>query len=284
MQRVLILGADGLLGTSISRAFREPDFEIFSTVREKKTLPEHSSSLYFSLDQSIERLINEINPSIVINCIANKSHARLFSRDFSKQIITNSQFPHQINRLSQKLGFFFFHFSSDVVFPGIKPQYSERDLPLPLTAYGVSKLFGEFSSDNSLVLRFSAVASQANENHKKNHLSGRILTAPRHGRLEGNIRRNWNGLTMELIAETILKLSRANFPIHGLRHFYSREAISQYELIQLLANRFNRHDLVITPKMRIRAGSILKSAYEDEHEYLWSLLGFKKVPSIRELI
>ena len=59
---------------------------------------------------------------------------------------------------------------------------------------------------------------------------------------------------------------------------------TQYELIQLLANRFNRHDLVITPKMRIRAGSILKSAYEDEHEYLWSLLGFKKVPSIRELI
>ena len=69
MNRVLILGKDGMLGTMVSSYLTSlKDYEIYLTSRKDEDIDENVRKFDVSRD-SLEGLVNDINPDFLINCI-----------------------------------------------------------------------------------------------------------------------------------------------------------------------------------------------------------------------
>ena len=69
MNRVLILGKDGMLGTMVSRYLKSlKEYEIYLTSRKDEDIDENVRKFDVSRD-SLEGLVNDINPEFLINCI-----------------------------------------------------------------------------------------------------------------------------------------------------------------------------------------------------------------------
>lgn len=131
--RVLVIGANGQLGTEILKTFEEKtiiplshkDIEIADYVQSKKTIEKHKPEI----------LINTAAYHNVPECEKNPEMA------FS----TNSIGVKNLADICQDNQIKLVHISTDYVFDGKKnTPYTEEDIPHPLNAYAISKLAGEF--------------------------------------------------------------------------------------------------------------------------------------------
>ncbi len=131
MDHVLILGARGTLGQQLARLYpaatnwdREDvdvlDFPAFR--RTVLALPE--------------------TPQAIINCVAFNDVDGAEDRPEAADAL-NADFPGRLAGLCHELGVPIVHFSTNYVFDGVRGEYTENDLPSPLSAYARSKAAGE---------------------------------------------------------------------------------------------------------------------------------------------
>jgi dTDP-4-dehydrorhamnose reductase len=132
--KVVVIGANGQLGSDICKILSNKGHEIFAT--EKSTLD------VANMSQSKERLM-EIKPAAVVNTSA-FHNVELCERDPMTSFSVNAHGARNLAMLSNELSFKLLHFSTDYVFDGSKKTpYVETDMPLPLNVYGNTKLSGE---------------------------------------------------------------------------------------------------------------------------------------------
>src|SRR5688572_19693591 len=131
--KVLFFGGRGMLGQDLLRA------------RPQTTSCE--SFDHFALDvrdtAAVERVIQDRRADWLFNCsgVTNVEEAE---RDPDGAFAVNALAVGVMARACAKAGTRLLHFSSDYVFDGQKKDwYSEDDEPLPVNAYGRSKLAGE---------------------------------------------------------------------------------------------------------------------------------------------
>ena len=138
-KRVLLLGANGQLGSDIKKVFKESDIKLIPLTR--KDLDAEKDDV----DKKLERFRDT---DYLINTIAyNKVDD---AEDFIDKVFkTNSFFVYRLAKFSSSNDIILVHFSTDYVFDGKKNEpYKEEDLPNPLNVYGNSKLTGEFFARN----------------------------------------------------------------------------------------------------------------------------------------
>lgn len=148
MSKILITGANGLLGQAVVTIFsRESDFEIIATSVEPELFVDKNNSFtYEQLDitvkENIKIIVKKYNPDIIVNCAAftdvDKSETERelcwkLNVDAVKNLIIAS-------RIS---GAKIIHISTDYVFDGKNGPYMEDATPNPISFYGRSKLAGE---------------------------------------------------------------------------------------------------------------------------------------------
>jgi dTDP-4-dehydrorhamnose reductase len=133
--KVLVIGADGQLGTDLCRVFQSKDL-----------IPLTQSEIEITDMISIENAFTKYRPDIIINTAA-------FIRVDDCE--TEQDTAYRVNTLgarnvavqSQNIGAKLVQISTDYVFGGeaIVPKegYTEFDIPIPLSIYGKSKLAGE---------------------------------------------------------------------------------------------------------------------------------------------
>ena len=161
--KVLIIGSDGQLGMEfqkISNSYNSLSW-VFSTI---KTLD------LYKLD-TISSFLNDINPSVVINCAAYTSVDRA-EIEFNLAEIINYNAVDVISRWTGCNNKKLIHFSTDYVFDGSnRNPYSENSYTNPLNEYGSSKLKGEKiclkNDSNSIVIRTSWLYSSFGDNFLK---------------------------------------------------------------------------------------------------------------------
>lgn len=132
LQRILILGASGQLGTEL--------MTIFSS-HHPAAVPH--SELDIVDHEAVEELIRQRRPSLVINTAAfhkvedcETNPARAFS--------VNTLAVDNLARICARSGVAFAHISTDYVFDGLSnAPYNESDQASPVNVYGISKLAGE---------------------------------------------------------------------------------------------------------------------------------------------
>lgn len=242
--KILIVGASGLLGSSLFKYFlTKKDIFVFGTIRSLKTPSNFDSSKLFTgvnLEEKndLESIFGEVLPDIVINCagITNKSNE---IKNYHKVISLNSLLPHYLSTLSLKYKARLIQMSTDCVFSGSKGNYLEDDFPDALDLYGRSKLLGEITYLNAITLRTSMIGHEVNS---KRGLLAWFLSQK--VSVEGYKKAIFSGLTAIEIGRVIYEYILFNSNLVGLYNL-SADPINKYDLLLMIKNIYNTNINII---------------------------------------
>ena len=134
-QRLVILGANGVLGSSIVRHFAgDPQLQVWRLDRNQLNLADPLLVDETLASLEFDWLINCAAYTAVDDCEIQSGHAYLI----------NGHAAGQVARICSAKGARMIHFSTDYVFDGAKgAAYTEEDPVNPISIYGRSKLIGE---------------------------------------------------------------------------------------------------------------------------------------------
>ncbi|MBW2039918.1 MAG: dTDP-4-dehydrorhamnose reductase [Deltaproteobacteria bacterium] len=133
MRRILVLGAQGMLGHDLLEAFGK-GYEVIGLSKEE---------LDITHKEVTRRVIMEIAPDVVINA-AGYTDVDGCEKGMHKAFAINGEGAKNVAKGCWYSGTKLVHISTDYIFDGKKGSpYDEDDLPNPQNIYGESKLLGE---------------------------------------------------------------------------------------------------------------------------------------------
>lgn len=224
---IIILGPNGMLGRYVVKAF---EFHSnVNTIDRKKynVLKEDISILKYYIDDS----------DFIINCIGAIPQRSGFTK--ADYIKLNSWFPSQLELLPNPV----IHVSTDCVFSGKKGNYNESDVEDSTEIYGRSKLLGEPYSKT--VIRTSIVGEEPSNNNGGGLLNWFIKNPAK--AIPGYTNHFWNGLTCWSLAQYIYEMYLDKTKMWtGVRHFFSDEIYSKYELLKAINKVYGTEKSVIS--------------------------------------
>ena len=245
--RVLLLGATGMLGSTLFRALKKsPEFEIYATIRNAAGIQYFSNDYRQSLIPNVNlENENEIfnafsisNPDVVINCCGIIKQLP-GSNEHLESLAINSTLPHLLAKHCYAANARLVHFSTDCVFSGKRGLYRENDFPDAIDLYGRTKLLGEVSYDNALTLRTSMVGHELN---RAVSLIDWFLSQS--GDVRGYTRAIFSGLPTIEIARVVMEYVLPNQHIRGLYHL-SVDPINKFDLLNLVAQIYGKNVQII---------------------------------------
>lgn len=165
---ILLTGAAGQLGQEL-RPLLSRIGKVTCVDRERGDADAgHWVRLDLSDEGQVEVLLNRSQPDLIINAAAYTAVDQA-ERETDLAFRVNARAPARMARWAQRHDRGLLHFSTDYVFDGQGDRpYRESDLPLPLNAYGESKLAGEAAIQASgcrhVILRSSWIYSTHGKN------------------------------------------------------------------------------------------------------------------------
>lgn len=244
---LLVLGASGMLGSSVLRWFAEnSSYNVVGTVRSlssvrliQNIVPAAKLVPVSSIENCDElmSLFAKVEPDVVINCIGIVKQLKE-NIDPLIAIPINSLLPHRLARMAQIVGARLLHVSTDCVFSGKKGGYLESDVPDPTDLYGRSKLLGEVNYPNAITLRTSIIGHELSGNRS---LIDWFLA--QEGQIEGYKKAIFSGIPTVELARIINDFVIPNTGLSGLYHL-SAEPISKYQLLSLVAKVYKKNILI----------------------------------------
>ncbi len=131
--RILILGANGQLGSELQHSFADAG-EVIACARD---------TIDLSRPDQLRDLVREIAPQLILNAAAYTAVDRAESEPEIARAI-NAHAPAVLAEEALRANAVLFHYSTDYVFDGSKTSpWLESDAPHPLNIYGQTKLEGE---------------------------------------------------------------------------------------------------------------------------------------------
>jgi len=240
--KILIIGATGMLGYSLFSNLNEyAEFDVYGTVRNLKGkeafFTNTSDKLFKGVEvnniASIETVIANIKPKVVINCIGLIKQQGI-SKQHVDAVSINSLLPHQIARICDRNNAKFIHFSTDCIFSGDKGNYLESDIPDAQDLYGKSKCLGEVNYAPHLTLRTSIIGHELTSNVS---LIDWFLS--QNGKTKGFSKAIFSGLPTCVIARLLANKIIPNKELTGLYHL-SVDPIDKYSLLNLVSSIYNK--------------------------------------------
>jgi dTDP-4-dehydrorhamnose reductase len=267
--KVLVLGASGMIGHAIFRAFmRTPDIQIWGTVRRL------SDKLHFNQQESakllvggdlerrvtVPRFFTSVKPDVVINCVGMTKHHQA-SSDPQISIPINALFPHQLSDQCSAIGARLIHISTDCVFSGLKGNYCELDEPDARDIYGKTKHLGELKYTNSLTLRTSTIG------HELSSAYGLLeWFLAQQEQCSGFARALFSGLTNIEFSKVVKDIVIQHQDLQGLLHVGGPK-INKFELLLLIAKIYGKKIKIIRNEEFILDRSLNSSKFESATGY-----------------
>ncbi len=247
MTRFLVTGASGLLGLNFALQ-TAGQHEVVGVVNRHglEGVPFPVMNADLTQTGEIERLIEAVQPEVVINCAA---IAILDTCEAQPELAyrLNALFPEELAAAAKRSGAQVVHLSTDAVFDGVMGCYSEEDTPNPINHYGKTKVAGEQG-----VLNANPDALVARVNFYGWSLRGkRSLAEWFYYQLAA--RQPVNGFTdvyfcpLEVNDLVDLLLEMVARRLNGLYHVVSSECLSKYEFGVRLARQFGLDEGLISP-------------------------------------
>jgi len=241
-QRVLVLGASGMLGNAVLRVFSQsPGFLAFGSVRSATSMRSFSQevkeNIIYGVDvenvDSLVKVFASVQPDIVINCVGLVKQLAE-AEDALSAIPINSLLPHRLARMCEVANARLVHMSTDCVFSGSKGMYTEMDTPDANDLYGRSKYLGEVDYPNAITLRTSIIG---HELEGARSLVGWFLA--QQGHVKGFRRAIFSGLPTVEVARLIRDHVIPHPELSGLYHV-SADPINKFELLELVAKVYGK--------------------------------------------
>jgi len=221
---VVVIGANGQLGTDLVAAFSEHG----DAVRGLSHGDIEISDL-----NSVSRVLEELRPELVVNTAA-MHHVENCEQHPEKAFAVNAVGARNLARVSRGLDAVLMHVSTDYVFDGNKKKpYVEEDIPLPLNAYGITKLAGEHfvcsTTPKHFIVRTSGLYGQSPCRAKGglNFIELMLKLAKERGEVRVVDSEFVTPTSTAELAQQLVRLSRSNR--HGLYHATAEGSCSWYE-------------------------------------------------------
>jgi dTDP-4-dehydrorhamnose reductase len=159
MKKILILGAQGMLGHDLAKVFAEEKLELWD--RDEVDITDESKLL---------KMVQEVRPEIIINAAA---YTNVDGAEQDKGLAQNinATAVSYIARAGKAVGATVVQISTEYVFDGLlESGYNEDANPSPLSVYGATKACGEQNLINSgaeyYIVRTSWLYGQAPQKGK----------------------------------------------------------------------------------------------------------------------
>lgn len=147
MQKILITGANGLLGQKLVALYsQDSNTTLIATARGDNRLPESDLYRYVSMDitqkEEVMRVISTEKPDVVIHTAAmtNVDQCEVEKEACWAQNVYSVSY---LVDACHAVDAFLVHLSTDFIFDGADGPYKEEAAPNPLSFYGWSKLAAE---------------------------------------------------------------------------------------------------------------------------------------------
>ena len=234
--KILILGADGMVGHKMAHSLSNSNFEVhlnsrFNKEFLEKTFPKSQIYQFDFLKQDVLDLLNKVFPDIILNAAG--ITIRRGSEILENAVKLNSVLPKKIDswcKINKKRQI---HFSTDCVFSGLKGNYSDTDKPDAKDNYGLTKGNGEVNSENTLTLRSSMIGREI---FNKTELLEWII-ANKNSKIKGFDSAIYSGITTLWMSNLVLKILK-DFPTLNGIYNISSQPISKLELISKINELF----------------------------------------------
>lgn len=285
MKKVLILGANGMLGSSMHQVLSKKDLELFSTTRSGEVLKDSKNFKFDAIHDDIDVILNEIGGvDFVVNCIGLISHKMTgeSTSDKVKAFILNSIFPFKLAIAGLASKSKVIQISTDCVFSGNLAPYSEDSKHDARDIYGLSKSLGEVLAPNVMNLRCSIIG---NEQGTSFSLMDWFLNQDSESSVKGYVNHKWNGLTTLSFSNIISGIILQDKFSRGLHHLIPSNVVTKYELLALI-NKYGRSKPIklIEFYSEKSIDRELTTNAPDRNASLWNSGGYSRIPSIEDML
>ncbi len=236
----LVIGASSHLGSKIMSI--SPAIGTYNQNQVPRSFP-------CDLTQpSIAKIFQKVQPDTVIHlagltnvdyCQANQKIAKKINIDSTKYILQNCK------KYNAKL----IYTSTDAIFDGTDPPYTEISTPNPLNYYGVTKLESENLIKNSgisyIIARVMLMYGAKNHHHRENPFTYLMSQLSQNQPVKMVTDQYRNPILADDCAKIILELIEKNK--EGTYHIASPSCISRYDFAITLAEVFNFDTKLIQP-------------------------------------
>lgn len=246
--RLLIFGADGMLGHVVKLYFKENGYDVRGTSRQASL--DYNFDVIKNMDD-IDVFLDDFKPDVVINCIGVLN--KVAEENHSLAVLINSYLPNYLDESCRNKNIKFIHVSTDCVFDGKKGEYTEASFKDATSFYGMSKSLGEINNEKSLTLRTSIVGPDINE--KGIGLFQWFMNQKT--KVDGYDKVIWTGVTTLEFAKAMEKAINNN--LSGLRHVVNNNKIDKYSLLELFKKHFNKDIEIIRKSDYISDKSLIRT-------------------------
>jgi dTDP-4-dehydrorhamnose reductase len=279
-KKVLILGADGMLGSACYKTLKmNAELKITGTSRKDTSEFIRYESGLNSLDQILTK-----DYDYVINCIG-VIKQKIDPNDqasISNAMEINANLPKQVAHLCELNSIKAIQIATDCAFSGSRGNYTELD---PLDAedfYGISKINGEVCSPSVLNLRCSIVGRELIGSYS---LLEWFLAQKIRSKIQGYTNHFWNGISTSTFARILEGIISNDVFKCGTYHLLPADQTSKFELLNLFGELFHRSDIDIIPTSDARTvNRTLQTINPEFNSILWCNSSFGRVLSIKESV
>ena len=238
--KVLILGASGMLGKSVIDVFSLNTNHTIYVLSRNYQLFSSNKIIQQNVDLTnihiFSEILKNISPDLIINCAANID-IEICEQDKKKCDLINADIVKTI--YSSVPNVKLVYISTDSVFDGLKGEYEEKDTPNPINNYARSKLLGEKYTlelmRKRIVIRTNIYG--INSGMKKSLFEWALHNLNSNINIFGFENVYFNPLYTKQLATIILDL--INIEFDGLIHVGSDKFISKYDFIRSIVDVFN---------------------------------------------
>jgi len=238
VKTILILGSSGMLGHVVTKYFEERSYDVYNLSHRIK-INERTEIMDVTNFSEFDKYLNKLKVDVIVNCIGTLNEDAENSPD--KAILLNSYLPRFLEKKYMNTKVKIIQISTDCVFSGKTGNYTEDSFRDGDSIYARTKTLGEINNNKDLTIRTSIIGPDINEDG----IGLFQWFMNQKGTIYGFKNAYWTGVTTIELAKGIEKLIKND--VAGLYHFVPNEKISKYNLLNIIAEIFNRN-ITIIPK------------------------------------
>jgi len=173
--KVLITGANGMLGQDVHPIFEKAGYEV---------IKKGHSALDITDEKAVNKAIQELKPDYIIHCAAYTNVDKAES-DYENAYKINVEGTKNIAAAAEKCNATMVYISTDYVFDGTKNiPYLPDDAPNPINAYGKTKYLGEMEVQKHCKKYYIARTSWLYGIYGKNFVETMLVLAQKNSQLK----------------------------------------------------------------------------------------------------
>jgi len=273
MNRVLLLGGSGILGSEVLRQLQLGKMDYSAP---------QSSNLDVRDKTVLENFVYGFKPQWIVNCVAwtNVDGAEEF---FEAALDLNERAVRNIAEVARKTGCRVIHISTDYVFDGTSVEpYDENALVKPLNRYGESKLRGERALLNVIPTKAYVVrTSWLYGLQGKNFVKTMALKALREEPAKVVDDQVGNPTSARDLAEAVISIIN-KLPEPGIYNFSNNGKCSWFELAQQIYKEVGADEKLVEA---VKSSSLKMKANRPKNSLLckekWELTAISEIPDWR---